>query len=80
VEQIKKYFKEWGFARIIRLIFAIILGVAYANNGEQFYLFFGIILFVQAAFNISCPGGSCSTGTDRTTKPVIKTEKYEHKK
>jgi hypothetical protein len=80
MEQIKKYFKDWGAARIIRLIFAIILGIAFANNGEQFYLFFGLILFVQAAFNISCPGGSCSTGTDRTTKPIIKTEKYEPKK
>jgi len=80
MEQIRKYFSNWGAARIIRMVLASLLGFAYANNGETMYLFVALILSVQAVFNISCPSGSCSTGVDRSSKPIIKTEKYEPKK
>jgi hypothetical protein len=80
MERIKKYFSDWGAARIIRMVLGVILGIAYTYNGEKSFLFFGLILIIQAAFNITCPGGSCSTGATKNEKPLIKTEKYEPKK
>ena len=77
MEQIKNYFKDWGITRIIRLILAGILGIAYYYNRESIYLFGAIILGSQAIFNISCPGGSCETPVRKEEKTIIKTEKYE---
>jgi hypothetical protein len=80
MNQIKEIFNSWNTARIIRLVLACLLGAAYFSNKEPLYLFGGIILAVQAIFNISCPGGSCSTNYSKSEKPLIKTEKYEPKK
>jgi len=77
MEQIKNYFKNWGLSRIIRIVLAVSLGIAYYYNRETLFLFAGIVLALQAVFNITCPGGSCSTNYSKENKPVIKTEKYE---
>jgi hypothetical protein len=77
---IKKYFSDWNIARIIRIVLAIFLGISYYYNRESIYLFGTLVLSIQAIFNISCPGGSCSTNYAKTDSPVIKTEKYEPKK
>jgi len=80
MEQIKNYFKGWGISRIIRIILAGSLGGAYFYNGEFIYLFACIVLAVQAIFNLSCAGGSCSANYTNENKPLIKTEKYEPNK
>jgi len=80
MEQIKNYFKSWGTARIIRIVLAGALGISYYYNRETIYLYGGIILGLQAVFNITCPGGSCSTSYSKEDKVIIKTEKYEPKK
>jgi hypothetical protein len=80
VEQIKNYFKDWGTARIIRLVLSVALGIAYYYNRESLYLFGAVILGSQAIFNISCPGGSCETPVRKEDKTIIKTEKYEPNK
>ena len=80
MEQIKKYFKAWSASRIIRLVLGGSLGIAYYYNRESLFLFVGIVLTVQAVFNISCPGGSCGTNYSKDVKPLIKVDKYEPKK
>jgi hypothetical protein len=80
MKRIKDYFKAWDAARIIRIVLAAALFIAYFYNRESLFLFVGIILSIQAVFNISCPGGSCSTGTDKNSKPVINVKKYEPNK
>jgi hypothetical protein len=80
MKQIKDYFKAWDIARIIRIVLAGALLIAYYYNRESLFLFAGIVLSVQAVFNISCPGGSCSTGVDKNTKPIVDVKKYEPEK
>ena len=77
MKQIKNLFKNWGATRLIRLVLAGALGIAYYYNRELIYLFAGILLGLQAVFNISCPGGSCSTNSGKEDITVVKTEKYE---
>jgi hypothetical protein len=76
MEQIKNYFKSWGATRIIRLVLAGMLCIAYYYNHESLFLFGGIVLSLQATFNITCPGGSCSTNIRKDDKTTVKTEKY----
>ena len=80
MEQIKNYFQGWGISRIIRIVFAVALGIAYYNYHESIYLFGAIILGSQAIFNISCPGGACETPVRKEDKTIVKTEKYELQK
>ena len=80
MKQIKNYFRSWGTTRIIRIVLAGLLGIAYYYNRETIYLFGGIILTIQAVFNITCPGGSCQTNDSKENKIIIKTEKYEPSK
>lgn len=80
MERIKNYVKGWKTIRIIRLILGGALGIAYYYNYESLFLFAGIILTVQAIFNISCPGGSCGTNYTGENKPIIKVKKYEPNK
>lgn len=80
MEQIKSYFKEWNLARFIKLAIASLLCIAYFHDKEPAYLFIGLILSAQAVFNLSCPGGSCSTGVNKNTKPVMEIKKYEPEK
>ena len=80
MEQIKNYFKSWEPTRIIRLVLAGMLCIAYYYNHESLFLFGGIVLTLQAAFNITCPGGSCGTNILNNDKTIVKTEKYVQKK
>ena len=79
MEQIKNYFKSWNFTRLFQIVMAGSLFVSYLNNHESMYLVLGIVLSLQAIFNIGCLGGSCSTVTKTTDEPKIKTTKYEPK-
>ena len=79
MKQIKNYFKSWDASRILKLVLSAALLISYYYNKENFFLFIGLMLGVQALFNISCPGGSCSTSTDKNTKQIVKTDKYEPK-
>ncbi len=80
MERIKIYFKNWSVMRIIRLVLAGALLIAYYYNREFIFLFAGIILSIQAAFNISCPGGSCSANYKDDEKHKFEFNKYEPKK
>lgn len=80
MERIKIYFKNWSVMRIIRLVLAGALLIAYYYNQEFIFLFAGVILTVQAAFNISCPGGSCYTSHKVDKKHKFEFNKYEPKK
>ena len=80
MKQIKDYFKSWDVARIIRIALGVALFIAYYYNRETLFLFAGVVLSVQAVFNISCPGGSCSTGVDKNTKPIVDVKKHEPEK
>lgn len=81
MERIKDYFRAWDFARIIRLVLGISLGIGYFVAGEQIYLLGGILFTAQAVFNMSCPGGTCSTPAKKDdSKTVMKFEKYEPNK
>ncbi|NDP22881.1 MAG: hypothetical protein GZ091_17655 [Paludibacter sp.] len=79
MEQIKKLFQNWDVSRVIRLVLAIAFGVGYLVSKESIYMFAAIFLGAQAVFNISCPGGSCSTTPVNEEKPIVKVEKYEPK-
>jgi len=80
MKQIKKYFSGWDTSRIIRLVLGVALGIGYFYTRESIYLFGAIILSLQAVLNISCPGGSCSTGSVKDEKPLMKIKEYEPKK
>lgn len=78
---IKKYFAAWDAARIIKMVFGIMLVLGYVSSKENIYLFGAIFLSVQAVFNIGCPGGSCATNTPKQDrKQVMKFDKYEPNK
>lgn len=80
MRRIKNYFKSWSTTRIIRLVLAGALLIAYYYNRELIFLFAGIILATQAVLNISCPGGSCSANHQRDEKQKFEFKKYEPKK
>ena len=79
MRQIKNYFKSWDASRIFKMVLSVALLISYFYNKENFFLFIGLMLSVQAIFNISCPGGSCNTTTNKNNKPIVETEKYEPK-
>ncbi len=79
MRQIKNYFKSWDVSRILKMFLSVALLISYFYNKENFFLFIGLMLGIQAIFNISCPGGSCNTTTNKNTKPIVETEKYEPK-
>lgn len=79
MEQIKNYFKNWGTGRIIRVVLAVGFVIVYYYNREYMFLFVGLVLLVQAVFNISCPGGSCGTTYKSDEQPKMEFKKYEPK-
>ncbi|NLI72705.1 MAG: hypothetical protein GX361_08265 [Bacteroidales bacterium] len=58
MNRIKQYFSTWDLSRWLRLILGIIFGLAYAFEGQGFYLLLGVFFLVQAVMNIGC---GCST-------------------
>ena len=79
MKRIKKYIKNWNLIRSFKLILGISILISYYYNNENLFLVIGTILSVQAVFNLSCPGRSCSVSTDKEQKQIIETEKYEPK-
>lgn len=75
--------KNWGVARIIRVIAGIGSGIYAIMSREYIFLWLTGILIFQAAFNVSCCGaGGCSSpkapktpDTKEAYKGVIKTYK-----
>ena len=64
---IKKYFLSWDFARIIKLVFGVLMVIGYFSTKENIYLFGAVFFIVQAAFNIGCQSGTCPI----TSNPYI---------
>ena len=66
--------KNWGVARIIRVIVGIGFGIYAIISGDYTFLWLTGILIFQAVFNISCCGtGGCSSSSSTTdTKEVYK--------
>jgi len=79
MKRIIDYFKNWELARIIRAVLALILLLTYIFDREPLIIFAAAMLGIQAIFNISCPGGSCSPTYTKDTKQVIEVKKYEPK-
>lgn len=77
MERIKKHFTDWNTGRVIRLVFAIALAAGYISTKEGIYLLGAVIFGLQVVFNMSCPGGSCSTTATGNKEPAIKVKKYE---
>ena len=77
--KIKTYFKNWDITRIIRLVIGGALGISYYYNREPVFIFMGGMLSIQAVFNMSCPGGSCSVNTKSEKTTEIEFKKYEPK-
>ena len=80
MERIKKYMSGWDLSRIIRMVLAVILSIGYFSTKENIYLMGAIILGAQAIFNISCPGGSCSSPTNKEQEPIVKVKEYKPEK
>ncbi|MEI6752832.1 MAG: hypothetical protein WCK78_06665 [Paludibacter sp.] len=79
MKQIKAYLKDWNYIRILKLVLGLSILISYHYNNENLFLMIGTVLSIQAIFNLSCPGGSCNVSTDKDTKQIVKTEKYEPK-
>jgi len=73
--------KNWGFARIFRLVAGIIAGVYAITSGEYVFLFLAALLLFQAILNLSCCGTGCSSSgknaPNQVYKDVIKPYKPE---
>ncbi|MDD3320150.1 MAG: hypothetical protein PHS59_01765 [Paludibacter sp.] len=80
MERIKNYFSGWDLSRIVRIVLAVALGIGYFTSKENIYLMGAIFLGAQAIFNISCPGGSCSTPTTKGQKTIVKVKEYKPEK
>lgn len=53
-------FKQWGFARIIRVVLALLFAVWAFFDGEYWLLAFAALLLMQAFLGCSsCQNGSC---------------------
>ncbi|NLO71657.1 MAG: hypothetical protein GX102_12095 [Porphyromonadaceae bacterium] len=71
MKRIKNYFRTWDSARYLRLILGTIFGLAYAFDGQTFYLLFSIFFLVQAIMNIGC---GCAGNSSCAVEPKKKVE------
>jgi len=53
-------FKDWGWIRVARLIFALYLIYKAYSIGESVYYIIGAVLLYQSIFNIKCITGNCT--------------------
>lgn len=65
-------FKNWGWIRAARLIFAIYMGYKGYITGDIIYYIIGGLLGYQAIFNIKCLTGTCVD--DSCAVPTQKTK------
>lgn len=65
-------FKDWGWIRAARLLFAIYMFYKGYISGDMIYYIIGGLLGYQAIFNIKCLSGACVD--DSCTVPQKKTK------
>lgn len=59
---LKEYLSRWTWLRLIQLIVGIVFLGNYFDEGGFFNLFFGGMMFIQAALNMGCfSSKGCST-------------------
>lgn len=51
--------KNWSIVRIIRLLFGVLGGVAFAMSKDPVFALISGVLLVQAVFNSTCGIGGC---------------------
>lgn len=71
---------NWSLSRILKGLVGISALISYFISHDDVYLLIGSVLSAQAIFNITCPGGACSTNNKHTDKPLVKIKKYEPNK
>ena len=57
MEIIKKYFAAWDIARVIKMVFGIMLALGYISSKDNIYLFGAVFFSVQAVLNVGCQVG-----------------------
>ncbi len=61
--------QSWHLVRILQLAMgSLLLGSYFFYRPDGITLAFGIVLLLQAVFNISCVGGACATPPARDRK------------
>jgi hypothetical protein len=71
----KQLTKNWHLVRLLQLSMGLLLigsYLFYMHDGIT--LAFGLLLLLQAAFNISCAGGACTTPGYRSTPGKMENE------
>ena len=61
-------FRNWGFARIVRLAGGIGIGIYAIYTSQYIYLMLAAVLLIQAAYNLSCCGASACSSDSGTYK------------
>ena len=61
-------FRNWGFARIVRLVVGIGIGIYAIYTSQYIYLMLAAVLLIQAAYNLSCCGASACSSDSGTYK------------
>lgn len=56
--------KHWSGMRLLRLIVAVGCIIAFFENHEAVILIIGIVVLIQAIFNIGCSNGACAIPSD----------------
>jgi len=65
----QQFTQNWHLVRILQLAMGVILlGSYFFYRPDGITLAFGIILLLQALFNVSCASGACMTATQRNNK------------
>ncbi len=82
MRKIKQYFSKWDTARYMRLALGIIFGLAYAFDGQGFYLGLAVFFLVQAIMNIGCgcASGNCATDVKKNKETTFQFEKLNTNK
>ncbi len=70
----KKYFGNWDFMRVLRLVLGIFIIVQGIREGEWLFMMLGGLLSLMPLMNIGCCGpAGCNTHipkTDRKTEDI----------
>lgn len=74
-----KLFSNWHLVRILQLVMGVLLLGSYLfYTADGITLAFGLILLVQAAFNISCVSGACAVPNRRYDQVSIPTDEVTY--
>lgn len=82
MRKIKQYFATWDSSRYLKLILGIIFGLAYAFDGQGFYMLLAVFFLVQAVMNIGCgcATGNCATDIKKDKETSFQFEKLNTNK